>query len=88
MIDVGEVASRAELAKRLGVSRARISQMLQLLTLSPSVIDAIVQLGDPLSGPLVSERSLRQLIRMDHRQQESWLNGVLGIENKASDTSE
>lgn len=88
MIDKGEVASRAELAERLGVSRARISQMLQLLTLSPSVIDAIVQLGEPMSERLVSERSLRQLVRMDHRQQGQWLNRVLEVENKTSERSE
>jgi ParB-like chromosome segregation protein Spo0J len=45
MIDEGQAASRAELARRLGVSRARVTQMLRLLTLDPSVIDAIVQLG-------------------------------------------
>lgn len=48
MIDEGEVASRAELARRLGVSRARVAQMLQLLMLCPTIIDAIVQLADVL----------------------------------------
>jgi ParB-like chromosome segregation protein Spo0J len=69
MIDNGKVASRAELARRLGVSRARVTQMLQLLTLSPNIIDAIVQLGDPLPTPTVTERNLRPLARLDQRQQ-------------------
>jgi hypothetical protein len=73
MIDGGEVGSRAALARHLGVSRARVTQVLQLLTLSPSVIDAIVQLGDPLSEPVVSERALRQLVSMDHPRQVQWL---------------
>jgi hypothetical protein len=84
MIDEGEVASRAALARLLGVSRARVTQVLQLLTLSPSVIDAIVQLGDPLSEQIVSERSLRQLVRMDYRQQRQWLNRALKVENKTA----
>ena len=88
IIDGGEVASRAELSRRLGVSRARITQVLQLLTLSPSVIDAIVQLGDPLSEQIVSERSLRQVVRMDHRQQGQWLNRALEVENKTAERSE
>lgn len=62
MIDEGEVSSRAELARHLGVSRARVTQVLQLLEMDPSVIDAIVQLGDPMSERIVSERSLRQLV--------------------------
>jgi hypothetical protein len=69
MIDSGDVASRAELARRLGVSRARVTQMLQLLTLSASVIDAIVHLGDPLPEPIMTERQLRPLARLDQEQQ-------------------
>ncbi len=88
MIDDGQVASRAELATRLGVSRARVTQVLQLLTLASPAIDAIVQLGDPLSEQIVSERSLRQLVRMDHRQQGQWLNRVLEVENKTAERSE
>jgi hypothetical protein len=68
------VSSRAALARHLGVSRARVTQVLQLLTLAPSVLDAIVQLGDPLSERVVSERALRWLARMGHRQQEQWLS--------------
>jgi len=88
MLDDGQVASRLELARVFGVSRARVTQMLQLLTLAPSIIEAIVQLGDPLQEPIVSERSLRRLVRADHRQQEQWLKSVLGVENKTSERSE
>jgi hypothetical protein len=69
MIDEEEVASRADLARMLGVSRARVTQMLQLLTLSPTIIDAIVQLGDPLPHPTITERNLRPVTRMDRNQQ-------------------
>ena len=84
MIDDGQAASRAELARRLGVSRARITQILQLLTLAPTVIDAIVQLGDPMSEPIVSESSLRQLLRIDNRQQGQLMNSFLELKNKTS----
>ena len=69
MIDDGQVASRKELARTLGVSRARVSQMLGLLKLDPSVIDAIVHLGDPLLEPIVTERRLRPLTKLDPSQQ-------------------
>ena len=78
MIEDGTVGSRAELARHLGVSRARVTQVLQLLTLSPSVIDATVQLGDPLSERIVSQRSLRSLAGMERDQQAQWLTRVLG----------
>ena len=86
MLDEDEVGSRAELARVLGVSRARVTQVLQLLTLCPSVFDAIVQLGDPMTEPIVSERSLRTLAGMDRHQQAQWLTRVLGTEHKASET--
>ncbi|HSE45848.1 MAG TPA: helix-turn-helix transcriptional regulator [Gemmatimonadales bacterium] len=48
--------SRAELARRLGISRARVSQVLGVLDLAPDVLELLEQ----ESGPgIVSERSLR-----------------------------
>ena len=78
MINDGRVASRKELAQTLGVSRARVSQMLGLLKLDPSVIDATVQLGDPMSERIVFERSLRGLAGIKRDQQAQWVTRVLG----------
>ncbi len=43
--------------------------MLRLLALSPTVIDAIVQLGDPLSEPIVTERQFRSLVELNRSEQ-------------------
>ncbi len=88
MIDDGRVVSRAALARRLGVSRARVTQVLRLLALASPVIDAIVQLGDPLLTLMVSERSLRQLVTMDYRRQIRWLKAVLEPHNETSERSD
>ena len=53
--------SRAGLARRLGVSRARVTQVLGLLELAPETVDAVAGLGDPLPGPIVTERMLGRL---------------------------
>ena len=60
----GEYASPADLARYIGVSRARVTQMLQLLKLAPEVLDAIADLGDPLSSPVVVERNLRPVVKL------------------------
>ena len=53
--------SRAELARRLGISRARVSQVLGVLDLAPDVLEPL----EHESGPgIVSERSLRELRRL------------------------
>jgi len=54
LIEDGTLASHAEAAQRLGVSRTRMAQIMRLLTLSPTVQGAI------LCGEVnTSERALR-----------------------------
>ena len=57
--------SRADLARRLGVSRARVSQVLGILDLSPDVLELLEQQPGP---GVVSERALRELRGLDHRR--------------------
>ncbi|MCK5117491.1 MAG: hypothetical protein KAR44_12895 [Candidatus Aegiribacteria sp.] len=52
--------SRAELARKLGLSRARVIQMLNLLGLPEMLISEIEGMGDYWSRQLVTERQLRR----------------------------
>jgi biotin operon repressor len=45
MIDTGEVKNQSDLARKLGVSRARVCQVLSLLKLDAESIEAIENLG-------------------------------------------
>ncbi|MCD4847729.1 MAG: hypothetical protein K8R76_06030 [Candidatus Aegiribacteria sp.] len=58
-----EELSRADLARKLGLSRARVTQMLNLLKLPDSLISEIEEMGDYWIRQLVTERSLRNLIK-------------------------
>jgi hypothetical protein len=49
MIDSGKVKDQAELAKIKGISRARVTQILNLLKLDKSIIDNLKQIGDPMN---------------------------------------
>jgi len=68
-LDDGEFASPAALARHLKVSRARVTQILNLLKLSPEVIEMISSLGDPLGSSFVSERTLRPLLSLTAEKQ-------------------
>jgi hypothetical protein len=57
LIDSGEVPDRATLARQLGLTRARLTQILDLLLLAPDIQEQIL-VGD--SGP-ATERRLRQI---------------------------
>ncbi len=59
MIDSGEVKNQAELARLKVISRARVTQILNLLNLDSLIIQELEKLGDPLKLNIISERMLR-----------------------------
>ena len=61
--------SYAQLAEKLCVSRARVSQILNLLKLSPEVQKILAGLGDPLTRRFITERKLRFLIYLSASEQ-------------------
>jgi len=59
-----EELSRAELARKLGFSRARVTQMLNLLKLPDELITEIEEMGDFWSRQIVTERQLRKSYKL------------------------
>ena len=76
-LDHGECASPAALARHLKVSRARVTQIINLLQLSPEVIELISSLGDPLRSFVVAERRLRPLLALTADQQKAKVDFML-----------
>jgi len=64
MIDTSKVKNQAELARIKGISRARVTQILNLLKLNKNVIRQIKQIGDPMDKKVISERELRKIIHL------------------------
>ena len=60
MLDSGEAKTQAELARIKGISRARVTQTINLLRLDKSIIDNLEQIGDPMDKKVISERELRK----------------------------
>jgi hypothetical protein len=81
MLTSGEYDSRAALARKVGVTRARVTQVLGLLLLDPRAVACVVALGDPLAGPVVTERRLRALAG---RAPDEQLAAVRRMVNKAA----
>ncbi|MGQ9628669.1 MAG: hypothetical protein ACUVV0_17415 [Anaerolineae bacterium] len=74
----GDGSCPADLARKLGVSRARVTQMLRLLNLAPEVLKAIAALGDPLPSPIVTERRLRPIVNLPAEEQKRKAKTLLG----------
>jgi hypothetical protein len=58
-IDAGAVRDRAEIARRLGFTRARITHLLDLTLLAPDVQERVLELEAADGLEPVSERRLR-----------------------------
>ena len=86
-IDVGNVASQAEISRREGLSRARVTQVLMLLRLAPDIQESILSLsGDP-NPPRLSEKMLRRISRIqDPEEQTAALEDVIGHRSSVPST--
>jgi hypothetical protein len=62
LIDQGPVADRAALARKLGLTRARVTQLLDLLLLAPDLQDWALALEAMGGVEPYSEKALRSLV--------------------------
>ena len=62
MIDSGEVKNQTGLALKLGISKARVCQVLSLLQLDTELIEAVETLGNPMPTRIVTIRRLRECL--------------------------
>jgi hypothetical protein len=76
-LDSGHYSSQADLARNKGISRARVTQILNLLRLSPAVIEFTLETGDPMGSRTITERRLRRLINLPASEQWKHVVAVL-----------
>lgn len=77
-LDAGEVTSQAEMARREGVTRARVTQILGLLRLAPSVLVRLSSLPAGVGRSAITEHALRPVLRIeDHLQQAQCVEAIL-----------
>jgi hypothetical protein len=69
LLDTGEVRFRADLARRSGLSAMRVTQILALLRLAPSILEYVRALPPGTAERAVTERALRPLTRADRASQ-------------------
>ena len=75
MVDRGEVRDYADLARLGHVSRARITQIMNLLNLAPNIQEEIMGLGQTTGESIVTERHARSVVRfvLWERQRRAWM---------------
>jgi len=73
MIDNGQVKNQSGLARKLGISRERICQILSLLKLNSLLVQELEKFGDPLKSKIITERMLRPHVNKSPREQKELL---------------
>ena len=73
MIDNGQVKNQSDLARKLGISRVRIHQILSLLKLDSLIIQELERLSDSFKSKIISERMLRPYVNKSPQEQKELL---------------
>ena len=60
-LDAGEVRNQAEIARREGITRARVTQVMGMLRLAPEIQEHIQSIPETPRRPFVTERTLRPI---------------------------
>ncbi len=73
-IDNGVYRDRADLARQVGFTRARVTQLLDLLLLSPELQERVLELEAVDGVEPLTERALREVVRQSLwvEQKEKW----------------
>jgi hypothetical protein len=77
-LERGEFADFADMARQFGFTRARVTQLMDLLLLAPEVQEEILLLELPAGAQPISERALREALcrSVDWREQRRVWEGL------------
>jgi hypothetical protein len=64
LLESGQVANQAEIARREGVTRARVTQVLGLLRLAPEIHELVLSMPRAIQRPALTELALRPVARL------------------------
>ena len=77
-IDAGRVKDLADIARLGGITRARVTQIMNLLTLAPNIQEQIIFLPPTTEGRApVTEQKLRELTRLSWPEQRAWWKNLI-----------
>ncbi len=65
LLESRQVRNQAEIAKREGITRARVTQVMGLLRLAPEIQQYILSMPDAARRPAITERALRPITQLD-----------------------
>jgi len=86
-LDAGEVASQADIARREGLTRARVTQILNLLRLAPEIQERILIMSKNTNLPRIAEHMLRPIVRLEPHCQLPAFEARVGLSSASTSTT-
>ena len=68
LLESGEAANQAEIARREGITRARVTQVMGMLRLAPEIQQHILSMPDMVRRPAITERALRPIAKTERHE--------------------
>jgi len=66
LLESGQVRNQAEIARRQGITRARVTQVMALLRLAPEIQQHILSMPNAVRRPAITERALRPIALLEN----------------------
>jgi hypothetical protein len=66
LIESGDVANQVAIARREGITRARVTQVMGLLRLAPEIQQHILSMPNVVRRPAITERALRPIAQIQN----------------------
>ena len=78
LLESGEASNQAAIARREGITRARVTQVMGMLRLAPEIQRHILSMPDVVRRPAVTERALRPIAQFEGREQVDAFKSLMG----------
>ena len=79
LLKSGEAKSQSDIARREGISRVRVCQIMLMLRLAPEIQQHVLSIPETIHRPAVTERALRPIARLaDVTAQQTRFQELLG----------
>ena len=70
LLEFGDGTSRANIARREGISRARVTQIMYLINLAPEIQKQILAMPETVRKDYITERKLRPISKLDGQEKQ------------------
>jgi hypothetical protein len=78
-LDTGELQNQAEIARREGMTRARVTQVMGMLRLPPEIQHEVLAAPHAIRRPAITERTIRPLTQIkDRKDQRDHFQKLIG----------